>query len=177
MSFAANLRRLRINANLTQEQLAHACGYSGQSRIGNYEKEGIKGREPPLSDIPVIARALGVEIAQLFGETGSGRGSHSARLDPERIAELATVLAERAGVKRNDLMRWDLRDEVTAARFVEAYAAYVAMKESPTPENVVRFSLAVAESPQGAENNERSKDVPAQGTAKRHVGGGAGRKA
>lgn len=174
-SFAANLRRLRRAAKLTQEGLAHACGYSGQSRIGNYEKEGPDGREPQLSEIPVIARALGVEIAELFGEPAMRQGSQPTRLDPERIAELATVLAERAGVKQKHPMPWDLRDETTAARFAEAYEAFVAMKDNPTPENVVKFSEAVVRSPQGAKHDERSKDVPTKGTAKRNVGGGAKR--
>lgn len=177
MTFAANLRRLRKRANLTQEGLAHACGYSGQSRIGNYEKEGPDGREPELSEIPVIARALGAEIAELFGEPASGKGSQSARLDPERIAELATVLCERAGVEPEARLAWDLRDERTAESFVEAYEAYVAMKEQPTPANIVRFSEAVANSPQGARKDERGSDVPTQGTAKRNVGGGSRRKA
>ncbi len=175
MSFAANLRRLRNKAKLTQEELAHACGYSGQSRIGNYEKEGPKGREPELSEIPVIAKALGVEIAELFGEPASGMGSQTTRLDPERIAELATVLAERAGVKSDRPLPWDLRDETTAASFSEAYAAYVSMKEHPTPENMIRFSEALVRSPQGAKHDERGKDVPAKGTVKRNVGGGARR--
>lgn len=175
MSFAAHLRRLRKAANLTQERLAHACGYSGQSRIGNYEKEGPDGREPKLSEIPVIARALGVEIAELFGEPAMGQGSQPTRLDPERIAELATVLAERAGVKSDRPMPWDLRDEATAQSFAEAYAAYVLMKERPTPENMIRFSEALVRSPQGAKHDERGKDVPAKGTVKRNVGRGARR--
>lgn len=170
MTFAANLRRLRIKANLTQEKLAHACGYSGQSRIGNYEKEGPDGREPKLSEIPVIAKALGVEIAELFGQPATRQGSQSTRLDPERIAELATVLAERAGVSPDRSMPWDLRNEATAAAFAEAYSAFVAMKEQPTPENIVRFSEAVVRSPQGAKQDERSKDVPTKGAAKRNVG-------
>lgn len=172
MNFAADLRRLRLAAGLSQEELAHACGYPGQSRISNYENSGPNGREPSLSEIPVIARVLGVEIAELFGQPPSGSGSQGMRLDPERIAELATVLAQRAGVTPADRVLWDLRDERTAESFVEAYAAYIAMKEHDTPENVVRYSVAVAESPQGAGTNERGQDVPAKGTVKRNVGRG-----
>lgn len=164
-------------AGLSQEKLAHACGYSGQSRIGNYENSGPNGREPGLSEIPVIAQALGVEIAELFGHPPSGMGSQPTRLDPERIAELATVLAERAGVKPEDSVLWDLRNERTAESFVEAYAAYVAMKERGTPENVVRYSIAIANSPQGANTNERGQDVPTKGTTKRNVGRGGRHKA
>ncbi len=37
MDFAANLKRLRQERKLSQEQLALKCGWSGQSRIANYE--------------------------------------------------------------------------------------------------------------------------------------------
>lgn len=177
MTFAANLRKLRIAAGLSQERLAHACGYPGQSRIGNYENEGPSGREPKLAEIPVIARALGVEIAALFGEPPSGQGSQATRLDPERITELATVLCERAGIKPEERLRWDLRKEGSAENFVEAYEAYAAMKEKPTPANIVRFSEAIANSPQGARKDERGSDVPAKGTTKRNVGRSGSHKA
>lgn len=52
---------------MTQEQLAHAAGMGGQSRIGNYEK-GI--REPKLEEIQALARALGVSVPELIGVRG-----------------------------------------------------------------------------------------------------------
>lgn len=61
-TFSHRLKRLRIAAGLSQERLAHACGYSGQSRIGNYE--GGK-RTPSLNEIPNLAKALGVSEAEL----------------------------------------------------------------------------------------------------------------
>lgn len=67
MNFADNLKRLRKRAGLTQDELASACGYASQSRIGNYEARWDARREPPLSEIHVIARSLGAEIAELFG--------------------------------------------------------------------------------------------------------------
>lgn len=53
---------------MTQEQLAHACGYTGQSRIANYEATGPNARSPSLNEIPVIAAALGVSAAYLIGD-------------------------------------------------------------------------------------------------------------
>lgn len=53
---------------MTQEQLAHACGYTGQSRIANYEATGANARSPSLNEIPVIAAALGVPAAYLIGD-------------------------------------------------------------------------------------------------------------
>lgn len=64
MGFPANLKRYRKLAELTQEQLAHACGWSGQSRIANYE---AGKREPTFADADALARALGVSREELLG--------------------------------------------------------------------------------------------------------------
>jgi phage repressor protein C with HTH and peptisase S24 domain len=68
MSFASNLKALRQAKGLTQEQLAHACGWRGQSRVANYESTGKNGREPSEADIRALASALEVPIWELFGE-------------------------------------------------------------------------------------------------------------
>lgn len=75
-TFAKTLRRLRKEAELTQEQLALACGYQGQSRIANYESTGENARTPSLAEIPVLAKALHVNEAELV-----------AALPPEATAE------------------------------------------------------------------------------------------
>lgn len=59
-----NIRRLRIEAGLTQEELARAVGVVKQA-IGNYERGD---REPDLTTLPCIADALGVSMARLLGE-------------------------------------------------------------------------------------------------------------
>lgn len=60
---------LRQRAGLTQEQLALACGWQGQSRIANYEADKIKksAREPALDELPLLAKALSVSVAELLG--------------------------------------------------------------------------------------------------------------
>jgi transcriptional regulator with XRE-family HTH domain len=68
MGFKENLRRYRVAAELTQEQLALACGFSGQSRIANYEKGA---RDPDFDDLEKLARALSVDKSDLLG--GSAR--------------------------------------------------------------------------------------------------------
>lgn len=94
MAFAENLRAARIAAGMTQEALALACGWSGQSRIANYESTSPSAREPKVSEVPLLAKALGVSIGSLFGETGtlSQDGSHPARLNIETIAAAVNVL-------------------------------------------------------------------------------------
>jgi transcriptional regulator with XRE-family HTH domain len=61
-TFAANLRRLRQERGLTQEQLGLAAGM-GMSDIGEMETQG---REPKVTTIARLAAALGVEPGELF---------------------------------------------------------------------------------------------------------------
>ena len=69
MDFSSRLKIYRQRAGLTQEQLALACGWQGQSRIANYEaaRDKKSAREPALSELPVIAKALSVSVAELLG--------------------------------------------------------------------------------------------------------------
>ena len=85
MAFSDNLKRLRLARGMTQEQLALACGWSGQSRIANYESSAASAREPKVSDVPLIASALGVAVAELFGE--SPVTSQFQRLDFARMVK------------------------------------------------------------------------------------------
>jgi len=89
LPFGPRLRDLRLKAGLTQEQLAHACGWSGQSRTANYENGT---RDPAFEELPLIAAALGVTIAELFTDTekdshtGSDLWPRSVRPDPATLS-------------------------------------------------------------------------------------------
>src|SRR5690606_4748734 len=50
---------------LSQEQLAERCGWAGQGRIGNYERDR---REPNLADLRLIATALDVSLFDLISD-------------------------------------------------------------------------------------------------------------
>ncbi|MDX1588656.1 MAG: helix-turn-helix domain-containing protein [Oleiphilaceae bacterium] len=78
------IRHARRRAGLTQPELAGLCGWSGQSRISNYER-GI--REPRSSDIRHLARALNVSQAWLW--TGE-----DVSYDPEPPSALHWQLQE-----------------------------------------------------------------------------------
>ncbi|WP_150783054.1 XRE family transcriptional regulator [Pseudomonas fluorescens] len=67
-TLGSRIKRLRKQNGLTQQGLAAACGWSSQSRIGNYESDL---REPNLTDLMVLAPALGVSVADLISGTGS----------------------------------------------------------------------------------------------------------
>lgn len=90
MAFSDNLKRIRIERGLTQEQLALACGWSGQSRIANYESSAANSREPKVSEVPTIAAALRVSVAELFGETPAK--SQVPRPDFVKLSAAITIL-------------------------------------------------------------------------------------
>lgn len=62
-SLAQRIKRLRKAAGLSQADLADACGWKSQSRVGNYE---VGTREPTLADIALMADALGVPESDLL---------------------------------------------------------------------------------------------------------------
>lgn len=65
MGFSANLKRYRDASGLTQEQLALAAGWSGQSRVANYE---AGTRTPSLEHVEALARALRITRPELLGD-------------------------------------------------------------------------------------------------------------
>lgn len=65
----------RKKAGLTQEQLATACGWVGQGRLGNYERDK---REPSLDDLRLIAGVLGVPMIDLIEGAPNGHPSSAA---------------------------------------------------------------------------------------------------
>lgn len=84
-SIGKRIKRLRKIAQMSQAQLAEACGWKSQSRIGNYEADS---REPSFADIEAMATALGVDKSELLLdlreaplESETGR-SNSARVSP-----------------------------------------------------------------------------------------------
>lgn len=166
---------------LTEESVGAFVGVS-QGQVSHWTNKRL-----PVSTkrAPKLAEALGItdpaEISVAYRDTfGSGRPvssggeSQPVRLDPERVVELVTVMTERWWKSKRV---FNLRNLDAANQFAEAYAAYVQMKEQPTPRNVVEFSIILGKGPQGASSHERGADVPTKGTVKRNVGGARGRKA
>jgi transcriptional regulator with XRE-family HTH domain len=125
MAFKDNLKRAREANKLTQEQLAHAIGAAGQSRISNYES-GV--REPTLSEIEDLARALKTSPIHLLGwaepltkaSPQSGPVSQNGRPAPATMLAAVDLLAfdeEQAGpytVKGRTRRLLELYDRLTA---------------------------------------------------------------
>lgn len=163
MTFAATLRAIRKAKGMTQEQLALACGFTGQSRIGNYEADPGKkhAREPELNEIPVIAEALGVNINELFGqEIASAGGSQSARLDAAKVAETVMALRKVFATRGSD---FDVAEDPEL--FVLAYGIREQMSPVPSTEELIDFGMRLADmTPQGGNENERNDGFPARAT-------------
>lgn len=70
------IRECRRRRELTQEQLAHRCGFASASRIGNYENGS---RQPSIDAVTIIAKSLGVSASYLA--TGE-QPRHEAREPP-----------------------------------------------------------------------------------------------
>lgn len=61
-AFAANVRRLRHERGMTQEQLAHASDL----HLTDVARIETQGREPGVRVIAKLARGLGVDPGELF---------------------------------------------------------------------------------------------------------------
>ena len=67
-TLGSRIKRLRKKKGISQQTLAELCGWSSQSRIGNYESNI---REPNLADLQLLAPALDVSITELMSGTGT----------------------------------------------------------------------------------------------------------
>jgi transcriptional regulator with XRE-family HTH domain len=97
MAFHDNLKRLRIRAQLSQEQVALAFGKAGQSTIGNYE---AGKREPKASEIPALARAVNASVGELLGVE---EASQPMGPDPDKLADLIEALEAAAIQARREI--------------------------------------------------------------------------
>lgn len=132
MAFSDNLRAARLKAGMTQEALALACGWSGQSRIANYESSAASAREPKVSEVPLLAAALGVSIASLFGEA---LASQSSRPDPAILAETHRFLDKAFGTLGK---AFDIESE--ADLFADVYEWILADERPADQRNLVDFA-------------------------------------
>lgn len=73
-----NIRKLRIEQEMSQDTLAKLTGYTSRSSIAKIEKGEV---DLPLSKIEAFADALNVEPSELMGDTWGDDIINSARLD------------------------------------------------------------------------------------------------
>jgi SOS-response transcriptional repressor LexA len=81
-TLGSRIAHYRQLSGMSQAKLAKACGWSSQSRIGNYEKDS---REPTLADIELISKVLGIRPEQLMAHKPVNERSNIApALQPHR---------------------------------------------------------------------------------------------
>lgn len=94
MDFRERLIALRLRAQLSQEQLADACG-RGQGWLGNFERgDGF----PRVPEIYKLAARLGVHPGELFADLPS----QPAGLDNETLAQGVELLHLMADARPED---------------------------------------------------------------------------
>lgn len=62
-----NIKRFRLDQNMTQDELARKTGYTDRSSIAKIERGDV---DLPQSKIFLFARALGVTPGELMGNSG-----------------------------------------------------------------------------------------------------------
>lgn len=122
------IKRLRTAAKMSQAQLAQACGWKSQSRVGNYEADS---REPSFADIEAIAEALQIDKSQLLLDMRSTQPAFNAANLPApaktSAADLVTQMLARHGKNLGDEARQKIAeavretaDEVSASNVIQA---------------------------------------------------------
>lgn len=104
-TLGSRIKNRRLALGLSQKTLGEHCGWdNGQARIGNYEKDK---REPTLSDLRLIASALGVTLMELvesgnrIAERGTAYG-HSPSDDEYAMVPQYTAKASAGNGQFND---------------------------------------------------------------------------
>lgn len=108
-TLSSRIAHYRAQAGMSQAQLATACGWASQSRVGNYE---TGSREPKIEDINKIAKALSIKPEQLLIEGSSDLKTPSAH-DYALISQYSAV-GECGGGYLNDHV--ELRDGLAFKR-------------------------------------------------------------
>ena len=108
--FSRNLRRLRLEKNLTQEQLANQLGVSVQS-VSRWE---CGNTLPDVMLLPVIARIYGVTVDDLYRDDARGYPNYAQRLlavyeASARTEDFLAAEQEFARMPANDMTADDLR--------------------------------------------------------------------
>lgn len=165
MDFPQRLRELRVARGMTQEQLALACGWQGQSRIANYESRSGSARQPRLDELSLLAGALGVGMGELLEESPKSlpvQASQNLRPDPAMLArthEMLTTAFAGHGLVFELSEDWDL--------FADAYEYLVEDDRPADQRNLVDFGRWLA-------NRRRNKgETGEQGEATAQQAGGA----
>lgn len=73
-----NIRRIRTDLKMSQEQLANLCGHTNDNARSWISKIESGTNDPPASDLKLIAKALGVTCIELMKESGEDKEKKKA---------------------------------------------------------------------------------------------------
>lgn len=104
--FVQNLKALRANKGLTQEQMAEKCRIS----LGGYQKFEYGVRSPKLETLEIFARALGKQPQDLIAHGSEIEMSDLIADLSEKIERLQEKLASDRNINRDTI-----DDEIIAA--------------------------------------------------------------
>ena len=88
MTIYERIRMLRESMGMSQEELAHKCGYTGRSMISRIEAGQV---DLQVSKLMLIAAALGVDAPYLFG-TGEHQQNRDIALATYNLINKAAEL-------------------------------------------------------------------------------------
>ena len=128
--FSRNLRRLRLEKNLTQEQLANQLGVSVQS-VSRWE---CGNTLPDVMLLPVIARIYGVTVDDLYRDDAKGYPNYAQRLlavyeASGRTEDFLAAEQEFARMPVNELSADDLRSWGVLYHYMMKHSAIQAQRK------------------------------------------------
>lgn len=136
MKIHDNIRKFRLDARLSQEELGNRVGVSGQA-VSKWE---VGLTSPDISVLPMLSKALGVSIDALFsagpvkryGPYGSGRNEllavyespEGTEEDFRRAADAFAEVIMKGGASTEDYVGYGLLHHIRARRDVEIAEKY-----------------------------------------------------
>lgn len=128
--FSRNLRRLRLEKNLTQEQLANILGVSVQS-VSRWE---CANTLPDVMLLPEIAKLYGVTVDDLYRADAKGYSSYAQRLlavyeASGRSEDFLAAEQEFARMSASDLTADDLRSWGVLYHYMMKHSAIQAQQK------------------------------------------------
>ena len=112
-----NIRKLRQDKKMTQDELAKLTGYTDRSSIAKIERGDV---DLPQSKILLFASALGVDAGTLMGDTGiSSAAPQPLRPDEERLLNAYNALNALGKEKAVEYIE-DLSGNEKFTKFIES---------------------------------------------------------
>lgn len=121
MTIGERIKQKRIELNMSQEELAHKCGYKSRSSINKIELS----RDLPLNKISNVANALGVSPSYLMGWEDMTDAQNQFMRKKQEILEMAKIEA-----KADDKMKETIKKFMALPKDEQEHIAFMIDKLS-----------------------------------------------